>query len=351
MPRKRVLSTSNEERENRAARKRLRTEWRTDATEGDKKKAIDMAVSKLGGKKYSWMSQASTASSSANTAAAATRGETTFTSTSSSTDKPIKKPTSKRATGGLKAPEVEQVRDTSKSQLPTPELSSPAQPSPGDAKVSAVAAPVTPASSESTPPTSNASKKRKRGGKEEPITVSSRDASPIVIPSRDGSPAPPPQTPKAKRAKTAHTLVDDGHVAELKAVLDGGASEQPHDSFKKELEDELVAAFENDLADDQEASFQKELEDDLVAAFEEDDPVDTNETSSEKKLTDNPEATSEEEPADKLEALFEEEPADDLEAAIEEALAAELEAPLEAERERDELYHVLDYAWQFMTIA
>ncbi|TGJ81324.1 hypothetical protein E0Z10_g7443 [Xylaria hypoxylon] len=42
----------------RAARKRLRTSWRTDATENEKETALRLAINKIGGgKKYSWLQQ------------------------------------------------------------------------------------------------------------------------------------------------------------------------------------------------------------------------------------------------------------------------------------------------------
>ncbi|KAI0537004.1 hypothetical protein GGR58DRAFT_527669 [Xylaria digitata] len=45
-------------KEERAARKRLRTSWRTDATEKEKETALRVAINKMGGgKKYSWLQQ------------------------------------------------------------------------------------------------------------------------------------------------------------------------------------------------------------------------------------------------------------------------------------------------------
>ncbi|KAI0914606.1 hypothetical protein F4823DRAFT_572536 [Ustulina deusta] len=45
-------------REERAARQRRRTGWRTDATEKEKETALRLAINQLGGgKKYSWLQQ------------------------------------------------------------------------------------------------------------------------------------------------------------------------------------------------------------------------------------------------------------------------------------------------------
>ncbi|KAI0385279.1 hypothetical protein F5Y04DRAFT_291936 [Hypomontagnella monticulosa] len=49
--------TAEEEKENRAARKRLRTLWKTGASEENKAKAVNLALKRTGGKRYSWMEQ------------------------------------------------------------------------------------------------------------------------------------------------------------------------------------------------------------------------------------------------------------------------------------------------------
>ncbi|KAI1213609.1 uncharacterized protein F4807DRAFT_456161 [Annulohypoxylon truncatum] len=273
MPRKTTSFTEDGERERRAERKRLRTSWRTDATEKDKKAALNMAVGRLGGKKYSWMDQAASTQTSASNAPATSGINGTVSSIGRQSTKDVEKPVAKNNKGDAekeaeqelvedsgdefakeledeltkeledqlakeleeeltkelgeelmndidntvaesqKASVVEKVDNTIKSHLPTP-ASSPTQPVVEDE------VPVSKASSEGVQPTNEPTKKRKRGTAEEPIAISSREASPIVLSSRDGSPAATPQPPKAKRVKKT-----------------------PKPQIEEELADELEEAF------------------------------------------------------------------------------------------------------------
>ncbi|KAI1453784.1 hypothetical protein F4805DRAFT_478156 [Annulohypoxylon moriforme] len=301
MPRRKrgVVLTPEEEREERAARKRLRTEWRTGATEKQKKHALNLAVSRLGGKRYSWMEQASPAPPPRGITAqllAADKGDATVTSGAKSADKPADSPAYLPTPEGNKTSAVKQSVDPYQSHLPTPDYSSPAQLAlAGDRDPTAAAGLASPAGSQATDKPSN---KRKRGTKEEPITVSSREASPIVISSRDGSPAASSQTRPTKRAKKAPMPAEeksaDDTAAELEAELEA--------SFEAESEDELGAELEAEL----EAAFAEEPADEPAA---------------------DPEATSEEQPADnhdaELDALSAKGQAADIEAELLAAFDAE----------------------------
>ncbi|KAI0181817.1 hypothetical protein GGR52DRAFT_584256 [Hypoxylon sp. FL1284] len=57
--------TREEERVERAERKRRRTTWVTDASENDKRRTLGLALDRMGGKKYSWMNQATNSEASA----------------------------------------------------------------------------------------------------------------------------------------------------------------------------------------------------------------------------------------------------------------------------------------------
>ncbi|KAI2634406.1 hypothetical protein GGS26DRAFT_597779 [Hypomontagnella submonticulosa] len=57
MPRRKRDFTEEEEKEKRAARKRLRSEWKTGVSEENKTKAVNLALKRAGGKKYSWMTE------------------------------------------------------------------------------------------------------------------------------------------------------------------------------------------------------------------------------------------------------------------------------------------------------
>ncbi|KAI0966007.1 hypothetical protein F4678DRAFT_466972 [Xylaria arbuscula] len=57
-PAKRKAEAFDEEKEKRAERKRIRTEWRTDATAQEKETSLRVAMNNIGGgKKYSWLQQ------------------------------------------------------------------------------------------------------------------------------------------------------------------------------------------------------------------------------------------------------------------------------------------------------
>ncbi|KAI1300797.1 hypothetical protein F5Y03DRAFT_396983 [Xylaria venustula] len=57
-PAKRKAEVFDEEKEKRAERKRIRTEWRTDATVQEKETSLRVAMNNIGGgKKYSWLQQ------------------------------------------------------------------------------------------------------------------------------------------------------------------------------------------------------------------------------------------------------------------------------------------------------
>ncbi|KAK5636499.1 hypothetical protein RRF57_012211 [Xylaria bambusicola] len=61
MPRKQSYIDADpveKEKTERAARKKLRTSWRTGATEREKETSLQLAINKMGGgKKYSWLDE------------------------------------------------------------------------------------------------------------------------------------------------------------------------------------------------------------------------------------------------------------------------------------------------------
>ncbi|KAI1388462.1 uncharacterized protein F4822DRAFT_429086 [Hypoxylon trugodes] len=167
MPKRRSVMITDEEREDRAARKRLRTTWVTDATPQEKSAAINLAVGRLGGKKYSWMDQSAGTGSGARD----TTPDSTFSTGAASPclDLPISP-----ATSNEKSPEkngdVEESEDGKKDN---------------ETKKSK--------GTKETP-----QKPIEEGTLEKPIELSSGPPSPIVISSQEGSPAPK----KAPRGKT-----------------------------------------------------------------------------------------------------------------------------------------------------
>lgn len=111
------------------------------------------------------------------------------------------------------------------------------------------AGPITPTSIGQTSPkdSGSVSTKRKRGTEDDPIEISSREASPIVIPSRDGTPPPPSQPPAAKKAKTVPSLEE-----ELEAAFVEINSGEQNAEASLSLEQGMEMAF-NEISDEENA--------------------------------------------------------------------------------------------------
>ncbi|KAI0121403.1 hypothetical protein F4776DRAFT_672456 [Hypoxylon sp. NC0597] len=227
MPRGKRFASAEELAE-RAERKRIRTSYRTDATDKEKARALKVATDRLPGKKYSWMNQekltpAKTMGKRVARECEITTGpiaEELGIGEHSTTLSEHAEGFKKAKASGLTAIEAEQLIDA----YVDPKTSTPARPS-----ASASAPAQTPAQLPTPDPSTKdddlealfdedyfngvngveqAKKPAAGSSKENPISLSSRESSPIIIPDEEATPTPsskkrkattPPKTPKQKR--------------------------------------------------------------------------------------------------------------------------------------------------------
>ncbi|KAI1449379.1 hypothetical protein F5Y02DRAFT_208076 [Annulohypoxylon stygium] len=292
MPRKQKITLSTEEeRQIRAARKEDRTSWKTGATDEQKATAIDRAFGDK--QRYVWMQKPKKPAQPGSLDELEERLEKAKAQRSQSKARRSAKKAGKRAGDkesrtelekaleeGLEQafaediekefearqetnshtpasihPQVWSVEQTNniRPHLPTPEAYSPYRTSsmamPVPVTPVTPAGPITPTSIGQTSPkdSGSVSTKRKRGTEDDPIEISSREASPIVIPSRDGTPPPPSQPPAAKKAKTVPSLEE-----ELEAAFVEINSGEQNAEASLSLEQGMEMAF-NEISDEENA--------------------------------------------------------------------------------------------------
>ncbi|KAI0843714.1 hypothetical protein F5Y06DRAFT_291634 [Hypoxylon sp. FL0890] len=224
MPGKRRLATE-EELQKRAERKRIRTSYRTGATDKEKARALKVATDRLPGKKYSWMNQEKL--TPAKTMGKLTAGECKITTGPIAEELGIGEHSraatefseeyKKAQAEGLTSAEAERLVEARHVEHQTHTSAPASEPAPDPSP----AVPVSAIDDEELEAmfmeiiaedakTTEQPKKHEEGAKENPVSLSSREPSPIIISSRDATPSAPskkrkatnePKAPKKKRAK------------------------------------------------------------------------------------------------------------------------------------------------------